>query len=62
MTEQEYKELTAIIKHSDISLKDQKKLQRLLDNEYFKKKEKEKFNKYLNRGVLNEYLTDNSDI
>ena len=27
-----------------------------------KKKEKEKFNKYLNRGVLNEYLTDNSDI
>ena len=41
MTEQEYKELTAIIKHSDISLKDQKKLQRLLDNEYFEKKEKE---------------------
>ena len=36
MTEQEYKELTAAIRHSDINKKDQKELQKLLDKEFFR--------------------------
>ena len=35
MTEQEYKELTAVIRNSDINLKDRKKLQRMLDKDFF---------------------------
>lgn len=37
MTEQEYKELTSVIRNSDINLKDRKELQKLLDKEFFGK-------------------------
>lgn len=49
MDEQTYKELTAAVKESGIPLDYQKELQRLLDEEYFKDKNKEQKKKILQK-------------